>query len=48
MRRHNLLQVGTPLHFPVPADELEISGLVPYTFGAAGGEASASGPGWKP
>jgi hypothetical protein len=48
MRRHNLLQAGTPLHFPVPADELEISGLVPYTFGAAGGEASASGPGWKP
>ncbi|MGB2404454.1 MAG: hypothetical protein ACPIA1_03860 [Flavobacteriaceae bacterium] len=47
MRRHNLLQLGTPLHFPVPATELEISGLDSYTFGSQGGEASASGPGWK-
>ena len=47
MRRHNLLQEGTPLHFPVPADELEISGIDPYTFGSLGGEASASGQGWK-
>ena len=48
MRRHNLLQKGSPIHFPVPADELEISGLDPYTFGAIGGEAAATGPGWKP
>ena len=47
MRRHNLLQIGTPLHFPVPADELEISGIDSYTFGGEGGNASASGPGWK-
>lgn len=47
MRRHNLLQAGTPLHYPVPAGELEISGLDPYTFGGPGGDAAASGPGWK-
>ena len=47
MRRHNLLQEGTPLHFPVPADELEISGIDPYTFGSVSGNASANGPGWK-
>ncbi len=44
MRRHNLLQAGTPLHYPVPAGELEISGLDPYTFGGPGGDAAASGP----
>ena len=47
MRRHSLLQEGTPLHFPVPADELEISGIDPYTFGSVSGNASANGPGWK-
>jgi len=47
MRRHSLLQEGTPFHLPVPADELEISGIDPYTFGAKGGNALASGPGWK-
>lgn len=47
MRRHGLLQEGTPLHYPVPANELEISGIDPYTFGGPGGDAAASGPGWK-
>lgn len=47
MRRHGLLQEGTPLHYPVPAGELEISGINPYTFGGPGGDAAASGPGWK-
>lgn len=35
MRRHNLLQVGTQLHYPVPADELQILGETFYTFGGA-------------
>jgi hypothetical protein len=31
MRRRDMLQAGTPLHFPVPASELEILGLPNYT-----------------
>ncbi len=31
MRRRDMLQAGTPLHFPVPAAELEILGLPNYT-----------------
>jgi hypothetical protein len=33
MRRRNMLQAGTPLHFPVPGKELELMGLSVYTFG---------------
>ncbi len=33
MRRRDMLQKGTPLHFPVPASELDILGLPLYTFG---------------
>jgi len=33
MRRRNMLQTGTPLHFPVPGKELGIMGLPVYTFG---------------
>ena len=40
MRRHDLLQKGTPLHYPVPAQELELLGLSVYTYG---GEANADG-----
>ncbi len=40
MRRRNMLQKGTPLHFPVPGRELELMGLDNYTFG---GEANADG-----
>lgn len=49
MRRHDLLQKGTPLHFPVPATELEITADKFYTFGGdgAGNPATAPGPGWK-
>lgn len=36
MRRHDLLQEGTPLHYPVPAGELEITGSEVYSFGGAG------------
>lgn len=51
MRRWDLLQIGTPLHYPIPADELEITGDVPYTFGGvanAGDPGTASGSNsWK-
>lgn len=32
---------GTPLHFPVPAEELDLLGLPHYTFGGVGGEDAA-------
>lgn len=40
MRRRDMLQKGTLLHFPVPAEELEIMGLPVYSFG---GEDHADG-----
>lgn len=40
MRRKDALQIGTILHFPVPADELATLGLPIYTFG---GVANADG-----
>jgi hypothetical protein len=46
MRRHDLLQPGTPTMFPVPASELEITQDQLYTFGGAtnaGSEGAASG-----
>ena len=33
MRRHDQLQDGSLLHFPVPAQQLEVEGLPFYTFG---------------
>ncbi|NOY36784.1 MAG: RagB/SusD family nutrient uptake outer membrane protein [Chlorobi bacterium] len=33
MRRRDMLQTGTPLHFPVPAGDLEILEMDIYTFG---------------
>lgn len=36
MRRRDALQVGTPLHLPIPASELNVSQLPIYTFGGAG------------
>lgn len=33
MRRRDLLQYGTPLHFPIPGKELETLGAKYYTFG---------------
>ncbi len=35
MRRRDMLQKGTPLHFPVPATDLDILGRPLYTFGGA-------------
>ncbi|WP_436517280.1 hypothetical protein [Ekhidna sp. To15] len=34
MRRHDLLQIGTPLHWAVPARELEVLGEEVYTYGS--------------
>jgi hypothetical protein len=51
MRRHDLLQKGTPTMFPVPGQELEITGRDNYTFGGvdhAGEVGSAAGNNsWK-
>ena len=38
MRRHDLLQEGTPVHYPIPGAELEITQSEYYTFGGAGNE----------
>ena len=46
MRRHGLLQEGTPLHYPVPGEELQVLRDDYYTFGGvdnAGSEGTASG-----
>jgi hypothetical protein len=42
MRRRDMLQTGSLLHFPIPAKELNIVGLPIYTFG---GVANADGTG---
>lgn len=43
MRRHDLLQKGSPLHYPVPATELELTGVGFYSFGGNSTEGTASG-----
>jgi len=56
MRRHDLLQAGTPTQFPVPQVQLELIGIKTYTFGGFdnqgekgifGETATAKGKGWK-
>ncbi len=56
MRRHDLLQGGTPTQFPVPQVQLDLIGIETYTFGGIGnagekgvhGElATARDNGWK-
>jgi len=56
MRRHDLLQGGTPTQFPVPQIQLELVGVDTYTFGgkSSAGEtgiygeiATARDNGWK-
>lgn len=51
MRRHDLLQTGTPTMYPIPASELEITQDQIYTFGGAtnsGDTGAASGNNdWK-
>jgi hypothetical protein len=41
MRRHDLLQPGTPTMFPVPGEELELTGRENYTYGGADNAGSA-------
>lgn len=38
MRKLDLLQPGTPLHFPIPASQLEVMELPFYSFGGIKGE----------
>lgn len=40
MRRADMLQLGTPLHFPIPKAQLDVMEMEAYTFG---GEANADG-----
>ena len=50
MRRWDLLQKGTMTMWPIPAKELEATGLDIYTFGGAlnaGQPGTAAGPGWR-
>lgn len=50
MRRRDMLQIGTPLHFPIPAKELMVMNMPLYTFGGvenADGINTSNG-GWFP
>ncbi len=49
MRKENLLQKGTILHFPIPGAQLEVMQMEYYTFGATKGVAGVdySNGGWK-
>lgn len=50
MRKRNLLQKGTPLHYPLPAQTLETFGetLPFYTFGGGTGDGiNSSNTGWR-
>jgi hypothetical protein len=50
MRRWDLLQKGTMTMWPIPAKEMEATGLEIYTFGGeinAGKPGTAAGPGWR-
>ena len=49
MRRRDMLQAGTFLHLPVPAQQLQVMGMPFYTFGGTTGEAGLdySTGGWE-
>jgi hypothetical protein len=49
MRKENLLQKGTILHFPIPGAQLEVMQMDYYTFGGTKGVAGVdySNGGWK-
>lgn len=49
MRGNDLLQAGTPLHFPIPGAALDAAGLPPYTFGGSTGTPGEdySNGGWR-
>lgn len=48
MRKANKLQPGTPLHFPIPGQQLEVNVMEPYSFGPGKGVAGQdySSGGW--
>jgi hypothetical protein len=48
MRKANKLQAGTPLHFPIPGQQLEVNLMPYYTFGGTEGVAGkdVSNGGW--
>jgi hypothetical protein len=48
MRKANKLQAGTPLHFPIPGQQLEVNQMENYTFGPGKGVAGEdySNGGW--
>ncbi len=48
MRKANKLQPGTPLHFPIPGQQLEVNQMENYTFGPGKGVAGEdySNGGW--
>jgi hypothetical protein len=48
MRKDDKLQKGTPLHFPIPGQQLEVNLMEPYSFGATKGVAGKdySNGGW--
>ena len=49
MRGNDLLQKGTPKHFPIPGAALDAAGIPVYTFGGTQGEAGVdySDEGWR-
>jgi hypothetical protein len=49
MRRKDMLQEGTPLHLPIPGQQLEVMQMEYYTFGGSTGEAGVdySTGGWE-
>ena len=49
MRGKDLLQAGTPLHFPVPGAALDANKEAAYTFGGSTGVAGQdySNGGWR-
>lgn len=50
MRRRDMLQLGTMLHFPIPAKELMVMGMPEYTFGGVENAdgINVSNGGWFP
>jgi len=49
MRKENLLQQGTILHFPIPGSQLDVMQMEYYTFGGSAGVAGQdySNGGWN-
>ncbi len=46
-RGWDFLVQNTPIHFPIPRNDLELLGLEIYTWGGAGGTGGAPAPSWE-